>query len=63
MMPTRDPEAFAEFVDRRFPGLDYKTENGRVVVSVEGRGYMPFDTLVRMGLIAKAKAVPMKDSQ
>ena len=60
-LPSRDPAAFAEYVEARWPGLDWKVEKGQTLVHVEGGGYMPFASLVRGGFLKNARAVPFKD--
>ena len=62
-LPTRDPSAFAEYIEDRFPGLDWRMDKGHAMVHVEGRGYMPFASLVRGGFLRNAKAVPIKDGE
>lgn len=56
-LPVKAPEVFAAYIDSRFPDLDWKMEQGRALVHVEGKGYIPWDTIVQMGWLSKAKAV------
>jgi hypothetical protein len=58
----KDPAAFGAFIEGRFGSdIDYKFESGRALVLVEGKGYVPFDTIVRSGWLTKAKAVAVND--
>lgn len=56
-LPVKDPDLFSFYIDNKFPDLDWKVEQGRALVSVEGKGYVPWDSVVRMGWLARAKAV------
>jgi len=56
-LPQTNPEAFQEYIDRRFPDLAWKVEKGKALISTN-HGWMPFDTLVRSGLLRNAKVDP-----
>lgn len=56
-LPETDPAAFEAYVDRRFPDLATKVENGKTMVATS-QGWLPFDSLVRSGLLQKATLVP-----
>lgn len=56
-LPETNPQAFEEYVDRRFPDLAYKVEGGKTLVATS-QGWLPFDSLVRSGLLQKATLVP-----
>lgn len=56
-LPETNPKAFQEYVDRRFPDLAHKVVNGKTMVATN-QGWMPFDSLVRSGLLRNAKVDP-----
>lgn len=60
-MPAKSPAAFAAYIEARFPGLDYEIKGGRAIIDVEGHGEMPFDALVRLGVLRTAKVVLHED--
>lgn len=56
-LPAKDPAAWSEFMESRFPDVNYEIRNGHGWVEVEGRGMMAFVELVRGGYLLGAKIV------